>query len=153
MAFLGDDSALCGVSPSPVVHLLYGGATLDPAEPDIHAGAGSLAPVLAAASDGKRLLLPSRPGGGAPAVAVSLRAILLPRIAGQRQTTVTPVAAAEVLRRLTPSTLVNLPGAQARSFANLAALARSVPGYDLALGWERAAIPVAIAGLLEELDR
>jgi hypothetical protein len=78
----------------------------------------------------------------------ALRLILLPRVAGTRDTLIRPAGAAAALRQLAPSTMFQLPGDAVRAFRQAADLLRRLPIYEIALGTEMATIPPAIAALL-----
>jgi hypothetical protein len=79
----------------------------------------------------------------------NLRAILLPRVAGTRETTVRPVSPALALRALAPSTMFQLAGAGGSVFHRLAAITRRMPCYEIAVGHDLGGIPVAIRALLQ----
>ena len=78
-----------------------------------------------------------------------LRAILVPRLGGDRETRVRPANAAAALAALAPSTILQLPAADSRTLQRLADIAKSVPSYHLELGTELETTPRAIASLLE----
>lgn len=77
-----------------------------------------------------------------------LRAILIPRVTGERHTRVIPASAQAALLALAPSTVSQLPNADARVIQRLGAIAKSVPAYQLELGTDMRQIPVAIESVL-----
>lgn len=82
-----------------------------------------------------------------------LRAILMPRVTGARETRVSPASAHAALLALAPSTVSQLATADGQVFARLAALVRNVPCWNLELGTDMAQIPGTIARLLEQQIR
>ncbi|MBK6510384.1 MAG: serine kinase [Haliea sp.] len=81
-----------------------------------------------------------------------LRAILVPRVADQQETVITPASASHVFKAIMPSTLFQLPGNAQEEFRALASLVRSVPSYEIALGSDIAAIPGVIRQFLQDQD-
>jgi len=81
-----------------------------------------------------------------------LRAILVPRIVDQVETTIAPSSAAHAFKALMPSTLFQLPGDARNAFQATARLTREVPAFDIALGSDIDAIPGVIAAFLRELN-
>src|SRR5205823_2268979 len=77
-----------------------------------------------------------------------LRAIVTPRIAGQRPTELETIAPLELRRAASLTTLAQLPqaGPETRDF--IARLVSRLPGQGLVLGSDLAALGAAIAGLL-----
>lgn len=71
---------------------------------------------------------------GALAPVLQLRAILLPRVTGERRSHLRPATAHEAMMACAPSTLRQLPGSWKQGLATSASLARSLPAYHLALG-------------------
>jgi hypothetical protein len=80
-----------------------------------------------------------------------LRAIVLPAVSSVAETRVRRAAPSEALRGLAPTTLFQLAEFQARSFATMASIVRSVPCFHLELGTDLRRIPPAIMGLLESV--
>ena len=78
-----------------------------------------------------------------------LRAILIPKRAGEGVATVRPALSAAALAALAPSTILQLPAAGSHTLERLAGIVRAVPSYVLELGTSLDAIPTAIAPLLE----
>lgn len=82
-----------------------------------------------------------------------LRAILMPRVTGARETRISPASAHSALLALAPSTVSQLATADGRVFSRLATLVRSVPCWNLELGTDMTQIPGTIARLLERQIR
>ncbi|MEO8586866.1 MAG: hypothetical protein ABI584_11950 [Acidobacteriota bacterium] len=143
-----DDYALVSGAPRPAVHRLYGTAKLLPSSPAMPGEGDGARLERAGSADGKTLfLLPPTPGGN-DASGFALRALVVPRVAGRGETSVSPLPPAEAFRALAPSTVFQLPGAGAASLASLAALVKSVPCFALSLGGDPAQAASAVAGLL-----
>lgn len=79
----------------------------------------------------------------------TLRAILVPRVAEQDATVITPASASHVFKAIMPSTLFQLPGNAQGEFRAMADLVRALPCYEIALGRDIAAIPGVIRAFLE----
>lgn len=78
-------------------------------------------------------------------------ALALPRVAGARETTWRPASAAEALRRLAPSSILQLPFiSPGPALGRMAELAEAVPVYRLELGTDLDGIPARVAELLEQ---
>jgi hypothetical protein len=85
-------------------------------------------------------LLPSLP----------LKAILVPRFAGQAETSIQPASSALAFKALAPSTMFQLAGNAGAAFQSLAGLVRKVPAYEIALGHDIARIPDTIRRFLRQ---
>lgn len=77
-----------------------------------------------------------------------LRAILIPRVTGARDTHMEPATARAAMFALAPSTYRQLPGANENVLTRLAALARSVPVFYLDVGTDMPQIPNKILEFL-----
>lgn len=144
---IADDYALISGAPPPVVHAFYTTAKLN---------ADSLARLPLFARDVRnpdrdpeeKALLGLVPGGAAQtAGGADLRAIVLPRI-GARAPALIPIGAGEALRALAPSTIFQMAGAGASTFASLGALVKAVPAFRLDLGPDLSAVAASVASLL-----
>ena len=83
---------------------------------------------------------------------VPVRAIALPIIVDAARSRLSAASRAEALRRLAPSTLMQMPfGATPERFAKLARLATSVPAFRLELGRDIDGIALRVNELLDEL--
>lgn len=79
-----------------------------------------------------------------------LRVILIPRVTQEQETRVAPAPAHAALLALAPSTIAQLPGANAQVFQRLAAVTRSVPSLYLDLGTDMNQVPQTILRVLAE---
>lgn len=81
-----------------------------------------------------------------------LRAILVPRISGLRDTRIQPCSHAEALMALGPSSLAQLPTSGPRDLDFIGRLVRRTPCFRMDLGADLAQIPCAILQLLGQLN-
>jgi hypothetical protein len=132
LSFVADD--YCAVSlqgGAPYVHALFRTSKLDLRAAEANAGLGQ-----GEFSDetGKFLfhLRPETITGGA-----ALHSVLLPEIVDAELSDLTPVGQGEAIRRLAPSTLLQLPGSGRRELTLMAELVRRVPAFRLRLGRDR----------------
>jgi hypothetical protein len=80
-----------------------------------------------------------------------IRAILIPRVTGQPETTIAPASAAGALKALAPSTIFQLAGNERPAFQAMVQLARNIPAFEISLGTRIPSIPAAIARFLDTL--
>jgi hypothetical protein len=78
-----------------------------------------------------------------------VRAILLPRISGGRETSLTPASSVEALKALALSTMSQLAAAGRESVQIMNRLVHLVPCYHIDLGSDLTRIPYVIGGLLK----
>jgi hypothetical protein len=144
LGYVGDDCVVAETEPSPRVMSVHGTAKLN-------APSVKLLPELPA-----RQLTPDakfvvdvadvRPELMRRSAAISV--ILLPQLTPGRLA-LRPATAAEALRAMAPSTILQHADESATGMAVMAALVRRVPAYHLELGSEIAAVAPAIRNLLE----
>ncbi len=79
-----------------------------------------------------------------------LKAILVPRITGQRDTHIEPCGEGEAMMALGPSSLAQLPASGPDDLRQIAQLIRSAPCFRIRLGTDLAQIPRAIEQLLNQ---
>lgn len=79
-----------------------------------------------------------------------IRAILMPRITGKPETTLTPTSFSAALLALAPSTVIQLPGAGKEACQIMMQVASKVNCYYLELGTEVAQIPQVIFNLISQ---
>jgi hypothetical protein len=83
---------------------------------------------------------------------VAVRAVLIPRIVARPESRTHPVRPGDALRALAPSTILQLPRVgEGAGLAELAETMRGVPAHVLELGTDTAAVPTAVAELLEDV--
>lgn len=151
MDYLSDDYCLIRAGPEPEAYCLFGTGKLhrehlasfpalasravDPG-PDIYRK-----PVIFLARERLGRVVPSR----------RVKAVVAPHVVGTGPTRVIRITAAEALRALAPSTLWQLPGAEATAWAEMAALVRALPAYRLELGGDPAQTAGVVRALLESV--
>jgi hypothetical protein len=145
LGFLGDDYCLVTAGAEPRVHAVYATAKLRPDGlellPDLVPAVTNLARV-----DREKAIVALADRYDDQLVAdAPLRAIVVPRVTGTVRSE--RVSAGTVLRAMAPSTIFGLFGATPGTLAQLAAIARQVPGYVLEVGDD----PVAVAGEIARL--
>lgn len=79
-----------------------------------------------------------------------LRAILIPRVTGKRDTAIRVALPQEALLALAPSTVSQVANAGAQVFHHLTALVRQVPSFHLDVGTDMPQIPQMILRVLRE---
>jgi hypothetical protein len=147
--FASDDYCALATSNPIRVHSIYCSAKLSADSRDRLPGlAGAIHHPGAPAE--KSLYMMNSLFPGQIAASFDLRAVLLPRVSGTRETTVKPVSPALALRALAPSTMFQLAGAGSRVFHTLASIIRRVPCFEISVGHELAWIPAAIRTLLRD---
>ena len=148
LQYAGDDFVLVGAGDEPWVHSLYASAKLT----------ATTLPWLSELSpdvtNGDRLdvekalifLAPSHQAHLVPGF--PLRAILLPRVTGRRDTTVERVAPGAAFRTMVPDTLFRSPESAQLAAAGLQRLVHRLPCYALGLGTDLTQIPRRIVDVL-----
>jgi hypothetical protein len=101
----------------------------------------------------KAVILISRFAPDRLAAGFPLRAVLVPRVTGSRETVLTPLARAAALARLAPSTILQLPGTPAADLRAMASIVRAVPSFALQLGTEATGVTNAIREAIHALSR
>lgn len=153
LGYAADDYALLGLEPKAQVHSLYSSAKLKGVD-DFQRFA-HLLPLVAnrdRIGQEKALIFLGEAFRERVVSGFPLRAILVPRISGQPETTIEPATAAAALRALAPSTLLQLPGVGGQTMASLSALVRRAPAYTLHAGTRMAGIADAVERLLRDLS-
>ncbi|WP_155121496.1 hypothetical protein [Bryobacter aggregatus] len=77
-----------------------------------------------------------------------IRAILLPRVTGEKRTRIVPATAGEAMQALAPTSVFHLNGDSMGIMRKVSRVVRAVPAYWLEAGTELEQIPDAICGLL-----
>ena len=151
LLYLGDDYTVLKNNPSPMVYSLYSSAKInaDNLERLPHLREKISNPD---SLDSEKALLFVRDHYPTKTVAeLPIRAILLPRVTGLRETRLKKCPTAHALAALAPSTIFQLPRAGAEAFKFLAALAKQVPCFTFEAGTDISGIPPAIEALLAEV--
>lgn len=152
LLYAGDDYVAVGLEPEPRVHSLYCSGKL---ELDHAQRFPQLLPWVSNADkpgDEKAVIYAheSHPGGTTPGF--PLKAVVVPRVVGGRETTITKAPRVAALAALAPSTIIQLHVPREGAFSTMRQLIESVPCYGLALGNDIRDIPKRIGELLLRLD-
>jgi hypothetical protein len=144
----GDENCLISLKPKPHLHSLYCSGSLD--SKDAYNIPG-ITPYLYNASrlDREKAVYLFTPGHQEIMVkGFPIKAILIPRITGNKETTITESQNNLSLISLAPESIFQLPGAGAKHLQIMADLIRQVPCFSLELGSQIERIPVVIEKFL-----
>lgn len=149
LTYASDDYCLIATEPVPYVYSLYNTAKLKTAQ-DLERFP-ELAPLVTNRDrlDEEKALIflkqhfPEKVVSGFP-----LRAILVPKITGERDTRLSRSTAIAALKALAPSTLFQLSGTGEGSFQMMSTLVKQIPCYTLELGTDISQIPQVILEFL-----
>jgi hypothetical protein len=148
LLYAGDDYVLVSADPMPQAFSLYSTAKLVPEQLDAF-------PRLAGYVDNADRLVSEKALffiNGARAVQLSagfaLKAVLVPRVTGIRDTILRKASPAASLLALAPSTILGHPRSGQAEFRFLAGLVKRLPAYVLECGTDLTQIPQAISDLL-----
>jgi hypothetical protein len=147
----GDDYVLVRTVPSPHVYSLYSTAKV---EADNLHRFPHLAPIVSNAERlacEKAVFFLHEHCAAQLIEGFPLRAILIAKVSGLRDTTIEPASAMAALRALTPMMLY-LRGTQRQTLEKILRLVKSAPIYTLLAGTDLAQIPATISGLLQSLE-
>ncbi len=152
LQYAGDDYCLVNRTPTPWVHSLYNTCKLV-GDSDLQRFLG-LAPRVwnkVRGNDDKPTIFlqehwPEQVSRGFP-----LRAILVLRISGERDTRLLPARSMDALTAIAPSTLAQLPASGAEDLHFLKSLVGSLPVRTLEVGTDLSQIPVVIKNLLANI--
>jgi hypothetical protein len=148
MVYVSDDYCLITADPVPFAYSIYSSAKLNA---DNIQRVPHLMPTLSnrECMDKEKAVFFLYPYFAKKiATGFPVRAILLPRISGGIETTLTPASPMEALKALALSTMSQLSGAGKASLQIMNRIARQVPSYHLILGSDLTRIPDVISGLL-----
>jgi len=152
LSYVSDDYCLVGMESDPYAHSIYCSAKI---------GWNDLQrfPKFASAVDrsddnheDKALLILNKQYHQKIVRGFSIRAILVPRIAGSAKTIVTPISARQGLMALAPSTIFQLRGAGQRDLSFIAELTRIIPSFLLELGTDYNNIPDIVLNVLKSFN-
>ncbi len=149
LGYAGDDYCLLSFDDGPRVHALYGSGKADAASGARLPRLQSTFAASALRGEGKSVIFVEDSFPGTMIDTFPLRAVVVPRIAGDAACRLDPMPRAAALRAVAPSTLFQLPGDRGESLSRLAALVRELPCWQLSLGPD----PAAAQPLLENLLR
>jgi hypothetical protein len=148
LLYAGDDYVLADVAAKPYVHSLYSTAKLFPDNCGRFPGIQPLVSNPDKLDEQKALIylrehFPANIVRGFP-----LKAIMLPRVTGLRDTSLVKAGSMDAFRAIAPTTLLHLTGATEEAARKISILCRSLPVYWLEAGTELAQIPRVIGDFL-----
>ena len=152
LLYVSDDYSLIEPSPQPYAYSLYNTAKLKGVL-DLKRFP-NLAPLVSNAQklDSEKALFflhehyPAKIIKGFP-----LKAVLMPKVTGKKDTKLVPTTSSQGLKALAPSTIAQLPGINPRSFSIMAKVVKQLPCYVLEVGTDIPQIPQTISNLLAKL--
>lgn len=145
LGYAGDDCVLVEAGPSPRAVSVYGTAKLNAPGVKLLPGLPAWQP----SPDASKFIIDvarARPRLMKRSVAISV--LLLPEVTTGR-VSLRPASAAQALRAVAPSTILQHADESATGMALMSRLVRQIPAYSLALGSDIAAVGPAIRRLLE----
>lgn len=146
--YAGDDYVLLDARGAPAAECLYSTAKLVPDNLFRFPRLREQVTNADRLDDEKALLYVNESHGRQVANAMRLRAILLPRVTGRRETRLTPATAAAAVFAIAPTTILHLPNGAAGVMEKVSRVARQLPVYWLEAGTELEQIPRVVESLL-----
>jgi hypothetical protein len=153
LQYAGDDYVLLESGPAPRAECLYSTAKLVPANLFRFPRLQPLVTNAERLDEEKALLYLNRSHARQITGSLRLRAILLPRVTGRKDTRLLPATASAAVFAIAPTTILHLPGDGTGVMAKVARVARQLPAYWLEAGTELAQIPQVIQRLLAAGER
>jgi len=151
LRFVSDDYCLLGDEPEPVAHALFGTAKLHVEHLDRVPGLTPAAVLLPVEDGEKAILQMDQAAPGRMAARLPVRSVLAARVTGAHRPRLVPIAAAEALRAVAPSTLMQLYRDDGSACGDLAALVRRLPCWRLELGGGLDEVPDLLRSHLDSL--
>jgi GT2 family glycosyltransferase len=148
LRYVGDDYVVVELDPVPRAWSLYGTAKLNADQLERFPGFRDLVSNLPFLEREKAVMYLYPEFSELIARSLPLAAVLTPRIQEQRATEIRATDQASLQRAAAFTTMSQLPHAGRRTHEFIVRLIGALPGFELALGSERADIPRAIADLL-----
>jgi hypothetical protein len=150
--YVGDDCCLLDTAGKPFVHGLYSSAKLYKSDLDRYPLLKKFESTSLSTPENKALfflhnLAPDRLVSGFP-----LKAILMPRIHQQRDTSLSKISPANVLLTMAPDNILRWPVVGRLAMPHLSRAVGSVPCYSLNVGSDQHSIAAAISDLLSQID-
>lgn len=148
LLYLSDDYCLIANAPEPRVYSLFSSAKLTA---DSLTRLPHLRTAIHRAADeeyDKSLLFLQRDYPEKLGHSLPLRAVLVPRVTGERDTSLARISPVAALLALAPSTIYQLAGADQQALQLLGTLVKQLPCYELRLGTDLRQIPAVITALL-----
>lgn len=150
MDFVGDDYCLIASEPEPWLHSVYCSAKMDQAMLPNFPG---LSPAVQKRNDqpGEKALLLLKDAFAAQLVTdLPMRALLIPTISDQEESSMEPANTLAGIRSLAPSTMQQIAGPDPSAWRMITSLARQLPCFRLKLGRDPTSTPAVISRILED---
>lgn len=144
----GDDYCILDAHDEPFAHSLYSSGKLEGAHLDALPHLASSISNPGQVDAEKAILFLSQQYPDKLVSGFPVRAVFIPRITGEPDTTITPASRMDNLQALAPSTIFQLSGAGRAGFKDLASFAKRTPAYNLNLGTDISRIPLVISDFL-----
>jgi hypothetical protein len=148
LGYAGDDYVLVGDHPAPRVESLYGTAKLVPDNLSRFPRLRELVVNAGRLDEEKALLFVNQSHAESMMNEMELRAIVVPRVTGLRDSRVLRVSPQAAVFAIAPTTIFQLPGGGTGVMDKVARVARRVPAYALEAGTDLPQIPALIRSLL-----
>jgi hypothetical protein len=152
LLYVSDDYCLVTAEPEPAVYSVFNSAKVDPDNISrVHKAMPARANTLN--RDEEKMLFFLYPGfAGQISAGFPLRAILLPRITGRANSSLSPASHMDGLKSLVISTMCQFPGAGKTALDILQGIVGKLPCYYLDFGTETEQVPELIMELLEKSE-
>lgn len=150
MGYVGDDYLVVQLAPEPRAVSLYATAKLHAGHAENFPRFRELIANLDTMREEKAVLNLFPDHAERIALSMPLRAVLLPRISPQVETTFAPVPRAALQRAAAFTTMSQLPHAGRDTHDFIERMIAALPGLEIRLGSDLAGIPRAIRGLLAD---
>lgn len=151
LQFVSDDYCLLDREPEPVAHALFGTAKLHIDHLDRFPELSANAVLRPTEAGEKAIVLMEQAVPRRVVARLPVRSVLAARVTGASQPRLVPISAAEALRSVAPSTLMQLYRDDRSACGDLAALVRGLPCWRLELGGGLDAVPDLLHRHLESL--
>jgi predicted O-methyltransferase YrrM len=151
MDYAGDDYVILTPSERPRAHCLYSTAKLDAGSLERLPGLRAAISDFRRGEEEKTVLDLHRHRPAQLRASLPVDAIVLPSIGTGERPTLRRTSAADALRAVAPSTLLQLPRAGRSDMDAMVALVRGTPAWRLELGSDMTAVPDLIAEVCQEV--
>jgi hypothetical protein len=150
LLYVSDDYCLVTAEPAPAAYSVFSSAKVDPGNVFRVAHVAPARGNTGNPHDDKAVFFLYPRFAGQITAGFPLRAILLPRITGKTDSTLSPASRQDCIRALTLSTMCQFPGAGKKAVEVMLRLAEVLPCYYLEFGTDLTQTPALIHELLEK---
>lgn len=153
LGYASDDNVLVSPGPQPMVYSLFNAGKLRPDNIDRFAHLVSRIPAEDISLEDKTLMFVDEHDPRQILLQCPLRAILVARYVGRRESALRPASPVEAMIALAPSTIFQLPGSGQSILDVTKHLVEQVPTYHFEGGSDLATIPASLLTLLRQLEK